>query len=440
VLTFAFIGCHHDDIELGAGVLAQRVLAEGHEVEFLVLTDDAAGDERHRETIRAAEELGIGAESVHFMGLPDGDLTADRETVGAVRALGLQPKVVVTHSAADSHNDHRAANEIAFAAFREAVILQYPIHISARLDFAPRFFVGLDEASLGLKELALDAHRSQKERIMKRDRAQFEAQLGGIAGLPAAEAFELDVQVGGEGYLPELMVLNDAPFHSLWHPLLGTEPVVLLYEAFLGQPDSIAEFSRHHESEGRDALRTAFAKHWYPQSPLSECHSADPEASASVNKGNVILAGSAVNNPVTAMFNKLPSIRWIIEHDDARQSVYLLDKETGRSYHPLREDADRLTQDLTVLSILPNPFAEHGSLISCAGIHGVGTQALLEFLAAPSSNEDLLNLVLLRGKTLNLPLTVDTTSVSLFPFAPEDEDAVHRRATRMRQVPEWDSP
>jgi LmbE family N-acetylglucosaminyl deacetylase len=421
VLTFAFIGCHHDDIELGAGVLAQRVLAAGHRVEFVVLTDDATRDARHRETMRAAGELGIGPESVHFMGLPDGDLTANRETVGVLRALGLDPQVVVTHSAADSHNDHRAANQLAFAAFRETVILQYAIHISARLDFAPRFFVDLGDASVSRvrKVHALDAHGSQKDRIKKRDRTQFEAQLGGIAGLPAAEAFELDVQVGGEAHLAEVMALNKAPFHSLWYPLLGTEPVVLLYEAFLGQPDSIAEFSRHHESEGRDALRTAFVKHWYPQSPLSECHSSDPAAQACLGSGNVILAGSPVNNPVTAVFNKLPSIRWIIEHDDARESVYLVDKETGHTYHPIRGNSGRLAQDLTVLSVLPSPFADRGTLVSCAGIHGVGTQALLEFLAAPTSNEDLLHTVLLRNETLNLPFTADATSRALSPFDPD---------------------
>ncbi len=360
------------------------------------------------------------------MGLPDGDLTADRETVGALRALGLDPQVVVTHSAADSHNDHRAANQLAFAAFRETVILQYPIHISARLDFAPRLFVDLPDSSQSRvrKLTALDAHGSQKERITKRSRTQFEIQLGGFAGLPAAEAFELDVQVGGEAHLPEVMALNKAPFHSLWYPLLGTESVVLLYEAFLGQPDAIAEFSRHHESEGRDALRTAFAKHWYPQSPLSERRSSDPEVRDCLNTTNVILAGSCVNNPVTAqVFNPLPSIRWIIEHDEARESVYLVDKKTGHTYDSIRDDRGRLVRDLTVLSILPSPFSEGRSLVSCAGIHGVGTQALLEFLAAPTSNPDLLNTLLLRKDSLNVPLTADAASRALCPFDPETDNA-----------------
>jgi hypothetical protein len=70
-----------------------------------------------------------------------------------------------------------------------------------------------------------------------------------------------------------------------------------------------------------------------------------------------------------------------------------------------------------VLSILPNAFADHGFLISCAGIHGVGTQALLEFLAAPTSNKDLLNTVLLREESLNVPLTADANSLALSPFA-----------------------
>jgi hypothetical protein len=122
---------------------------------------------------------------------------------------------------------------------------------------------------------------------------------------------------------------------------------------------------------------------------------------------------------VTAVFNKLPSIRWIVEHDDARESVYLVDKETGHTYHPIRGNSGRLAQDLTVLSVLPSPFADRGTLVSCAGIHGVGTQALLEFLAAPTSNEDLLHTVLLRNETLNLPFTADATSRALSPFDPD---------------------
>ena len=40
MLNFVFLGCHHDDIELGAGILTQRALAANDSVSWIVLTDD----------------------------------------------------------------------------------------------------------------------------------------------------------------------------------------------------------------------------------------------------------------------------------------------------------------------------------------------------------------------------------------------------------------
>ena len=199
MLNFIFLGCHHDDIELGAGILTQRALAANDSVFWIVLTDDASGEDRHRETLAAGAELGVSPDRIHFAGLPDGDLKADRATVGLLRALDLHPDVVVTHTAADSHNDHRAANELAFSTFREAIVLQFPVHISARFtEFSPRFFIARSEEHLAHKRRALESHATQRERIAKRDRSQFEITLGALAGLSSAEAFELSVQVGGE--------------------------------------------------------------------------------------------------------------------------------------------------------------------------------------------------------------------------------------------------
>ena len=119
MLNFIFLGCHHDDVELGAGILAQRALAANHSVSWIILTDDDRWEDRHRETLAAGAELGVSRDRIHFAGLPDGDLKANRATVGLLRALDVHPDVVVTHTAAESHNDHRAANELAFSTFRE---------------------------------------------------------------------------------------------------------------------------------------------------------------------------------------------------------------------------------------------------------------------------------------------------------------------------------
>ncbi len=433
MLTFTFLGCHHDDIELGAGILTQRALAANHSVSWIVLTDDERGEDRHRETLAAGAELGVSPDRIHFAGLPDGDLKADRATVGLLRALDLHPDVVVTHTAADSHNDHRAANELAFSTFREATVLQYPIHISARFtEFTPRFFVARGEEHLAHKRRALESHATQRERIAKRDRSQFEISLGALAGLSSAEAFELSVQVGGERALNELMTLNDAPFHSLWYPLIEDRTITLLYEAFLGQPPSIEEFSRQHESVGRDALRAAFARHWFPRSPLVELFSSDPAVDDRLADGDVLLAGSPVNNPVTArVINPVPDIRWTIEHDTTRQDVFLYDKLEACAYHPRRDGNGRLCADLGVFSAMPSPLARGRTLLSCAGIHGLGTQGLLEFLADPTSNAWLLNLLIQRRGVLNVPVEIDVVDRSLQLFI-ADEARDRRIDTRAR--------
>lgn len=421
MLRFTFIGCHHDDIELGAGVFVQRVIAAGHKVTWLILTDDDDGVSRRGETLAAAERLGVPAGRVLFAGLPDGGLRADRPTVAALRSFDLSPDVVVTHTAADSHNDHREAKSLALSTFREAIILQYPIHISACMsDFSPRFFINQDDAFLARKEDALASHRSQRTRIAKRDRHEFEARLGELAGLESAEAFELSIQVGGEANINELMALNDAPFHSLWYPLIGDRTLTLLYEAYLGQPPSIEEFSRQQESVGRNKLRNAFARHWYPRSPLYEEYSTDPHVEEWLATRDILLAGGPVNNPVTAKkFNSLDDARWIVGHSPelagSLEDVYVMDKSTGRRYLPRRDD-ERLVADLAVLSVLPNPYASGRMLVSCAGVHGLGTQALLEFLASPTTNQELLNCLVLREGTLNIPVEVDVRTEAVRPF------------------------
>jgi LmbE family N-acetylglucosaminyl deacetylase len=418
MLNFVFLGCHHDDIELGAGILTQRALAANYKVSWVILTDDQLREDRRHETFAAAAELGVLPDHIHFAGLPDGDLRVDGATIGLLRDLDLQPDVVVTHTGADSHNDHRAANELAFSTFREAIVLQYPIHISARsTDFSPRFFVAQSEEHLAHKEQALGSHVTQHDRIAKRDRTEFEKMLGELAGLRSAEAFELSVQVGGEGALNELMTLNDSAFHSFWYPLIEDRTITLLYEAFLGQPAAIEEYSRQEESVGRDVLRAAFARHWFPRSPLAECFSSDPAVDVYLAEGDVLLAGSLVNNPVTGrVLNPLPEIRWVIEHDAAREDVFLYDKRDRCAYRPLHDSGGGLRADLAVFSIVPSPVATGRTLISCAGIHGLGTQGLLEFLANPRSNKWLRDLVVQRSGALNLPVEVDATDRSLYMF------------------------
>lgn len=422
-LRFLFIGCHHDDIELGAGVLTQRAALEGHHVTWLVLTDDDDTEARRQETLAAGAHLGVSEETIQFAGFSDGNLSADRPTVARLRKLDLRPDVVVTHSAADSHNDHRACNALARSAFREVVILEYPIHISAvTSELTPRLFVAQPPELLAAKECALAEHRSQKRRIDKRSRTNFEAELGAMAGMDTAEAFGICVQTGGERQVSQVMRLNDAPFHTLWYPLIEDRDLVMLWEAFGHQPPGIAEHSTYHEDRGRQALRDAFSRQWLPRTPLLGQSTGAPGAVDNyLEQYDVLLLGGPVNNPIVKhSFNTLAQVRWVIGYDEPRGDVFLFDKDASRSYWPIKTHAGTLVSDLAVISVMPSPFATGRSLVSCAGVHGSGTQALLEFLAEPSSAPWLLNQIASNESSVNLPVRADVVDSAIHPFIPEE--------------------
>jgi len=108
-----FFGAHADDIELGAGGTCAKLCASGFDVHIVIATDkidSAVASTRRRETIAAAEILGVPAKRVHFIGLPDGDFRCNRSTLSQVRALlstlELHPNSVFTHTEADSDQDH----------------------------------------------------------------------------------------------------------------------------------------------------------------------------------------------------------------------------------------------------------------------------------------------------------------------------------------------
>jgi LmbE family N-acetylglucosaminyl deacetylase len=108
-----------------------------------------------------------------------------------VLASGLRPQLIVTHTMADSHNDHVEANRIVHAAFRGCIFLHYSIHLSSEQErFAPRIFVEVSGSRLERKTKALALHNSQRARLERRDLSEYEASLGKLAQMDRAEAFE----------------------------------------------------------------------------------------------------------------------------------------------------------------------------------------------------------------------------------------------------------
>lgn len=138
---FLFIGPHPDDIEIGAGATAAKLVASGKEVRFLVCIDGRFGTVNAPEGIEGDElvkirkqeardsALKLGVTDVHFLGLKDGGFYEQKELIqGIAKEVGdFQPDVIFAPDpsvTSECHVDHlnvgNAAKQIAcFAPYKE---------------------------------------------------------------------------------------------------------------------------------------------------------------------------------------------------------------------------------------------------------------------------------------------------------------------------------
>jgi LmbE family N-acetylglucosaminyl deacetylase len=202
------VGAHPDDVELGCGATLARHTQQGDEVTILVMTEGAFGRiegmSRRGEQIEAARRIGA---TLRWAGFEDGSVPDGPEAVkiidDAIAASGAD--VLYTHSANDTHQDHRATAAASLAAGRRlATILQYETPSTRR--FSPTVYVDVD-ATIQEKMAVLRAHLSQVLRAGPVDLEAIEAQarFRGFQGrLRFAEAFE-PVRVGWDLSTPEVL-------------------------------------------------------------------------------------------------------------------------------------------------------------------------------------------------------------------------------------------
>jgi LmbE family N-acetylglucosaminyl deacetylase/Mrp family chromosome partitioning ATPase len=200
-----FIGAHPDDIEIGAGGTLVKLLEQNWDVFACIVTDEtdpkvAAG--RRHEALQSCAALGLRPQQVFFLGMSDGYVTVTREGVDrlrdALKQHNIQPELVFTHSHADCHNDHRAVCELVHAAFRQKVILGFPIINSLNETlFIPQVYGDITN-HLERKLRALEIHQSQMKRgrISLIDIEQYNHNMGAVAGCRLSEAFDLTKQYG----------------------------------------------------------------------------------------------------------------------------------------------------------------------------------------------------------------------------------------------------
>lgn len=390
------IGAHPDDIEIGAAALVSKAAGLGMAIYFLILTDGPDdGAARRKEATKAAAILGLKPDQVLFAGMRDGRLRADSKSVSRVREIvanaELKPDLIVTHTMADSHNDHFEANRIARGAFRECTFLQFSIHLSSEPEqFAPRIFVKMTNTRLTKKTKALAQHHSQRARLERRDLAKYEARLGRLARMERAEAFEVSLQEGATDIFDQIFTLSESPFHQFWSRVIDRKSITLFYESYT-VPGAAIDWPSSQANLGRDQLRRAFRDQWLPHSPLHEAASSDSSVQQKLETGSVILAGGPVGNLVVReLYNRFRGTLWAIEYEMPRQEhAYLYNRVTGARHYPKYDSKRNVVEDYGVIARVANPYAPGECVLCAAGATGYGTSVALEFLSDPASVRDI---------------------------------------------------
>lgn len=159
------VGAHPDDVEIGCGATLLRHSLLGHPVTVLTLSGGAVGGPAQARRAEAAAAAMAMSAQLLMADLPDtrlgeaGEMTTIIEQVIAA----VRPTTVYVHSAADSHQDHRAVHEKALIAARrvqQVFCYQSP---SSRNGFAPTKFVPVED-TVDAKVAVLKQYRSQSTR------------------------------------------------------------------------------------------------------------------------------------------------------------------------------------------------------------------------------------------------------------------------------------
>ena len=187
---------HPDDETLGCGGLIAIACATGQDVFVLVLTDGTGShprsaaypasklaDLRQQESRRAAAALGLHADRVAFLGLPDtrsphaGQAAEQAAQAIARHASACGARTIFTTWRHDPHGDHGSASKLgAFAAaLTGAALFEYPVWgwtlpaeqmLQSGAVRGFRLNVG---AYAGAKRQAIACHRSQLGQVIEDD-------------------------------------------------------------------------------------------------------------------------------------------------------------------------------------------------------------------------------------------------------------------------------
>jgi LmbE family N-acetylglucosaminyl deacetylase len=192
------VGAHADDLEIGCGGTALRLVAThpGAHFHWVVLTSDAT---RVEEARSAAEAVLAGAAKAMIVikNFRDGFLPYSggevKEFFEELKTI-VSPDLIFTHYGRDAHQDHRLVSELTRQTFRDHLILEYEVPKYDGDLGQPNVFVELTEELCREKMRILTEYfRSQHDRKWFREESfRSLMRLRGIecnAASGSAEAF-----------------------------------------------------------------------------------------------------------------------------------------------------------------------------------------------------------------------------------------------------------
>lgn len=390
-----FIGAHPDDIEIGAWSAAYKLIAHDWKVFFIIMTSESETSERLNEAVNSAKFLSDKIE-VFFLKETDGLIACNRETVSKLRSLvsrkSINARVVFCHSKADSHNDHRAVNDIVISAFRESIVIEYPVINSLiKSDFKPNIFSSVSNAMIESQNLALEHHKSQINRISTKKIAEYRTVFSHSGKKMYVDKFKATLQAGyDKNQLAVLMgALDDIPTNKLLGHIIRDGLVAIsggtVFRKTRTVDNSILPYGKSVSGLLRTYMHTIVG-----MKEIIEVQSSDYNVHEFAEESSILINGGAVSNSFAReYYDHFVGLNYKVDYEipnHQNQCIVDLSLKIPKKIYPKYGFDDfgkkKVIEDIGVLTFMKNPLNTEKWLIGCMGVHSIGTmgcfRALLE--------------------------------------------------------------
>lgn len=381
-----FIGAHPDDIEIGAWSAVYKLVAREWKVFFIVMTSESETSERINEAIKSAKSLSENIE-VYFLKESDGLISCNKETVSRLRALvakkSINAKVVFCHSKADSHNDHRAVNDIVISAFRESIVIEYPVINSLiKSDFKPNIFSSVTPVVMESQSLALGFHKSQINRISTKKIAEHQTELCHSGKKIHVDKFKATLQAGyDKRQLAALMnAIDDIPTNKLLGHIIREGLVAIngkaVFRKFRSIDDSIISCGKSVSGLLRTYVHSIIG-----MKEIIEVQSSDSCVHELAEESSILINGGAVSNSFAReYYDHFVGLNYKIDYEIPNyqnQCIVDLSLKNLKRIYPKYGVNDfgkkNILEDVGILTFMRNPLNTSKWLIGCMGVHSIGT-------------------------------------------------------------------